>query len=209
MLLAPETPMFFMGQEFGASSPFVFFADHKKELAGQVSQGRKEFLSQFPSSASPRGRSHIPDPCDVATVHRCRLDLDERMRHADLYRFHRDLIKLRKNDPVVAAQGRDRLDGAVLAERALVIRFFGEGGDDRLFLMNLGSDLDYNPAPEPLLAPPAGRPWRLLWSSDDPAYGGPGVVHPYSGHRWMLPANSAAFLGPQDVPGMAMNDRTP
>ena len=200
--------MFFMGQEFGASAPFVFFADHKQELAAQVSRGRKEFLSQFPSSASPQGRSHIPDPCDLATVRRCRLDLGERLRHAPLYRYHRDLIRLRRHDPVVGAQRRDRLDGAVLSERALVIRFFGDGGDDRLFLINVGGDLAYNPAPEPLLAPPTGRSWRLLWSSDDPAYGGPGVVHPCSDHRWVIPSNSAALLGPGEGSATDSEDKT-
>jgi maltooligosyltrehalose trehalohydrolase len=51
MLLAPGTPMLFQGQEFAASTPFLFFADHKPELAKLVCEGRKEFMSQFPSVA--------------------------------------------------------------------------------------------------------------------------------------------------------------
>ena len=53
MLLGPGTPMLFQGQEFAASSPFHYFADHEKGLAGKVRQGRDEFLQQFDSLAAP------------------------------------------------------------------------------------------------------------------------------------------------------------
>ena len=49
LLLQPQTPMLFQGQEFGARSPFLYFADHKPELAKLVRDGRLEFLAQFPS----------------------------------------------------------------------------------------------------------------------------------------------------------------
>ena len=50
-------------------------------------------------------------------------------------------------------QGRDGLDGAVLGLHAFVVRFFGEGGDDRLLVVNLGHDEHFSPAPEPLAGP--------------------------------------------------------
>ena len=53
MLLGPGTPMLFQGQEFAASSPFHYFADHEKGLARKVRQGRGEFLQQFDSLAAP------------------------------------------------------------------------------------------------------------------------------------------------------------
>ncbi len=57
LLLAPQTPMLFQGQEFASSSPFLFFADHQGELRAKVAQGRREFLSQFPNLALPDGQS--------------------------------------------------------------------------------------------------------------------------------------------------------
>src|SRR5688500_20219480 len=48
-LLSPQTPMLFQGQEFAASTPFAYFADHAGELGEKVKQGRREFLHQFPS----------------------------------------------------------------------------------------------------------------------------------------------------------------
>ena len=56
--------MLFQGQEFAASSPFVFFADHDSELASTVKEGRLEFLKQFPSLASPDMQTRLPDPTD-------------------------------------------------------------------------------------------------------------------------------------------------
>jgi maltooligosyltrehalose trehalohydrolase len=188
-LLSPGTPMFFQGQEFAASSPFQYFADHAADLGRRVSQGRKEFLAQFDSLADPAMQDHLPDACDPATFERCKLNFAERESHAQAYRMHRDLLKLRREDPCFASP--ERLAGAVLGEHAFVVRFFGS--DDRLLLMNLG--LDFEPGPEPLLAPPENRRWRVLWSSEDPRYGGCGT--PALKHRMKIPGHAALVLSPQ------------
>ena len=194
LLLAPETPMLFMGQEFGASAPFLFCADFPPgELARQIHQGRKQFLAQFPSYASAGAQAAVADPRDPAVFQRSKIDWSERERHAGSVRLHRDLLRLRREDPVIAQQARDRLDGAVIGPAAFVLRYAGKQGDDRLLLINLGADCDYRPAPEPLLAPPDGRTWHLLWSSDAPEYGGPGVIEPLTETGWVIPGESAAL----------------
>jgi maltooligosyltrehalose trehalohydrolase len=196
MLLAPTTPMFFMGQEFGTSSPFLYFADHDDPiLAANVYKGRKEFLAQFPSYASAEAQAAVPDPADPSTFMRSKLDFSERLAHGPLYLFHQDLLRLRREDPLIARQDRTQLDGAVLGQDALVIRFFGdEDIEDRLLIVNLGLDLEYVPAPEPLLAPISGGWWHLQWSSDDPRYGGSGVIKPTGPDGWRIPGASATFL---------------
>jgi maltooligosyltrehalose trehalohydrolase len=194
MLLAPYTPMFFMGQEFAASTPFIFFADHRKDLASQVHRGRRQFLAQFPSYGSPEAQDHVPDPAEDDAFQRSKLDPSERRRHHRDYQFHQDLLRIRREDAVIAAQRRDRLDGAVLSAEAVVVRFFGDGDGDRLLLLNWGQELPYSPAPEPLLAPVPGCEWRLLWSSDHPDYGGPGVVNPCTERGWHLPAANATLF---------------
>jgi len=194
MLLAPATPMLFMGQEFGASTPFLFFADHRSELAKPVRRGRRAFLAQFASHGSPEAQDQVADPVVGETFHRSALNPAERRAHHRIYDFHRDLLRIRRTDPVIAAQRRDRVDGAVLSSDALVFRFFGEGGDDRLLLLNWGQDLAYSPAPEPLLAPVPGRDWHLTWSSDHAHYGGPGLMNPYSEQGWRLPGGCATFF---------------
>jgi maltooligosyltrehalose trehalohydrolase len=80
MLLAPGTPMLFQGQEFGASSPFLYFADHKKDLAAKIREGRKEFLGQWRTLRSPGMQRVFADPGLEETFERSRLDHAEAQR---------------------------------------------------------------------------------------------------------------------------------
>jgi maltooligosyltrehalose trehalohydrolase len=87
----------------------------------------------------------------------------------------------------------------VLAPEAFVARFFGNGGDDRLLLVNLGRDLHLDPAPEPLLAAPEGRAWEILWSSEDPRYGGCGTAPLEGEENWHIPGHAGVVLRPTDA----------
>ena len=196
LLLAPQTPLLFMGQEFGASQPFLYFADHcEATLAKRVHEGRKQFLAQFPSFASPEAQAVVPDPCAPETFARSKLDFSERQTHSALYQFHQDLLRVRRENPLIARQDHTQLDGAVLGPDAFVLRFFGNHDEaDHLLVVNLGPDLDYTPAPEPLLAPSPGERWSLVWSSDDPRYGGPGMITPCGPDGWSIPGASATLL---------------
>ena len=196
-LLSPQTPLLFQGQEFAASSPFVFFADHDAELASKIKAGRFAFLKQFPSLANPDMQARLPDPTDPRSFESCRLDLSERERHQEAYALHRDLLSLRRNDPVINAQRPGAVDGAVLADDLFVLRFFATDGNDRLLLVNLAIDCSLTPAPEPLLASPAGLSWRLLWSSEDPRYGGLGAAPAEDESCWFIPGKAAFLLTAQ------------
>jgi maltooligosyltrehalose trehalohydrolase len=89
------------------------------------------------------------------------------------------------------------MDGAVLGPEAFVLRFFGEDSGDRLLVVNLGRDLPMNPAPEPLLAPPRDRAWTILWSTEDPRYGGGGTAPLEGVENWRLPGQAAVVLWPE------------
>jgi maltooligosyltrehalose trehalohydrolase len=197
LLLGPATPMLFQGQEFSATAPFTYFADQRPDLAGLVRKGRAEFLAQFPSIAAPEISACVPDPGAPATFARCQLDGAERVRHVESVALHRDLLALRREDPVFRAQGAHGLDGAVLGPDAFVLRFFGAAdGDDRLLVVNLGGDLPLPILPEPLLAPPEDARWHVAWSSDDPRYGGCGAAPFDADGPWRLPAQAALMLRP-------------
>ena len=174
LLLGPATPMLFQGQEFNASSPFLYFADHNRELRASIEKGRREFLAQFDSLRDPQVEDWLPAAVDEESFERSRLDPAERERHAEAVALHADLLTLRRTDGVLGGKVT-RVDGAVLAPEAFLLRFFGGTAGDRLLLINLGGDLDLTPAPEPLLAPPAGGDWTLCWSSEVPEYGGQGT----------------------------------
>jgi maltooligosyltrehalose trehalohydrolase len=196
MLLGPGTPMLFQGQEFASSAPFLFFADMPEWLLPLVREGRKEFLKQWRSIGTQSMLDVLADPCSPSTFQRCKLDLSERERNQESYRFHRDLIRLRRSDPVFASPGRRKVDGAVLSPDAFLLRYFGSDGEDRLLLVNLGKDLPLSPAPEPLLAPPAYRSWRTLLCTESPQYGGTGFIayEQEHGSEWTLTGQVAVVL---------------
>jgi maltooligosyltrehalose trehalohydrolase len=185
--------MLFQGQEFGASSPFLYFADHGEKLAPMVHTGRKDFLKQFPSVDSAGAAAPDNDPAALETFTRCKLDFSEREKHAPLYALHVDLLALRRDDAAFAAQRADSMHGASLGARAFLVRFFHPSGD-RLIVVNLGDDVKLAPAPEPLLAPRNGRSWRHVLTSEDVKYGGKGYARPHADGVWQLTAHSASVF---------------
>jgi maltooligosyltrehalose trehalohydrolase len=174
LLLLPGTPMLFQGQEFWSSAPFLYFADHQSGLKEAVAKGRREFLTQFINLQSPGAALALPH--DPETFMRCKLDWTEFERNSAAVALHRDRLTLRRTDSVFAAQKPHGLDGAVLAKQCFALRFFGQEGDDRLLIVNYGSDVKPSCLAEPLIAPPSERKWQLLWSSEEQRYGGSGVV---------------------------------
>ena len=204
-LLGPATPMLFQGQEFASSSPFLYFADQTAELRRSVSEGRREFLLQFPSVKDPDVQAALPPPGDEETFRRCTLNLGERETNRPWYDLHRDLIALRRSDAVIKAAALTRPEGAVIALQVLALRYQGGAEGDRLLIVNLGCDVDLSPVPEPLLAPPLDCRWIVQWSSEAPRYGGGGTapVRPHS--RVHMPGEAAILLrsepGPIDGDG--------
>jgi maltooligosyltrehalose trehalohydrolase len=196
-LLAPQTPMLFMGQEFASSQRFMFFADHREELAKLVHAGRREFMSQFRSYADPHVQALIRDPAALSTFEESKLDWNEAQTHAHALALHRDLLALRRDDPVISRQDELDTDHAVLAERSFLVRWFDEKHGDRLLIVNIDQEQCLAVVPEPLLAPPPDREWALLWSSEDVRYGGHGIAHPNEQGRqgvWRLQGRCAVLL---------------
>lgn len=198
LLLGPATPMLFQGQECGAATPFIFFADHRGELAELTRKGRLEFIAQFPSLAVPRTQQKLPAPSDAATFEQCKLS-DSALAPNALFALHRDLIRLRRNDPAFAAQRPDCIHGAVLTRDAFVLRYCVPDAEERLLVINLGLDLHYTRHAEPLLAPPVDTAWSLLWSSEDSAYGGGGLPDPVTPTGLNFFGRAAVVLRPHAI----------
>jgi maltooligosyltrehalose trehalohydrolase len=196
LLLMPGTPMLFQGQEFAASSPFLYFAHHDPELAKAVRSGRAEFLTQFPSARGYEASAELDDPADRRTFEKSKLDFADRQRNAPIYELHRDLLRLRRETPAFAAQRRGVVDGTVLVDDAFALRYMMGGIDDRLLLVNLGKDFGRASIADPLIAPPRGCEWEVEWSSEEPKYGGFGTPNLWPEDRWCLPGDSAIVLRP-------------
>ena len=108
--------------------------------------------------------------------------------------MHVDLLALRRDDPVLARAGCIRPEGAVLGDGAFLLRYVDQRHGDRLLVMNLGCDLDFTPAREPLVAPPFGQRWRLTWSSESPEYGGQGTAPMKTDAPWVIPGGCALYF---------------
>jgi maltooligosyltrehalose trehalohydrolase len=193
-LLAPQTPMFFQGQEFASTAPFLYFADNTGDQAERVKQGRLDFLKQFPTLATEDGASQVAPPDERDTFERCRLDFAERERHASVYALHRDLLQLRREDPVFRRQRADLIEGETLSADCFVIRHFEETGNDRLLLVNFGRDMLLSPVVSPLFAPPVGRTWEHFWNSSQLEYGGPGIPPVEIDEGWRMPGETTVVL---------------
>jgi maltooligosyltrehalose trehalohydrolase len=194
LLLTPGTPFLFQGQEFSASSPFLYFYDGPPEEAEKVAEGRANFLAQFRSFATPETRARFCHPADPATFERSKLDFADRQRHAASYQLHRDLIWLRRRDPVFSRQASEAVDGARLSDDAFVLRYLGGKDGDRLLVVNFGVELRFASLPQPLLAPPEHGDWELLWSSEQFEYGGNGTPTIVTEEGWWIPGESAVVL---------------
>jgi maltooligosyltrehalose trehalohydrolase len=197
LLLGPWTPLLFQGQEFGASSAFLFFADlGDPAVRDGIREGRAELLAPFLSLTGEETLRRLPAPDNPETFSRCKLDFSEREKNRELYNLHIDLLKLRREDSRFRLQGSQGIDGAVLGPASFVLRYFSDENDDRLLLVNLGEREVLHPASEPLLAPSLGCRWQTLWTSDSPRYGGADGVATATSEQWILASESAVALRP-------------
>lgn len=193
LLLSPGTPMLFMGQEFAASAPFLYFADLEDWLAALVRDGRWDFLRQFSRADDAHIKALLPNPADPATVEKCRPDWSEVSSHNQWLTLHKDLLHLRKKDRTFAAQNSELMSGAVIRDEAFLMRWMDGIDGDRILLVNLGRDFHWKPVTEPLAAPPHGSEWQILWSSDDQKYGGMGIAT-FTEKDWFVPGHAATVL---------------
>jgi malto-oligosyltrehalose trehalohydrolase len=97
LLLGPQPPMLFMGEEYAAAQPFCYFCDYQGELADAITQGRRNEFASFPAFADPLARERIPDPNALATFTACQLDWHERDagEHRDWLAYTHQLLQIR------------------------------------------------------------------------------------------------------------------
>lgn len=98
LLLAPQPPLIFMGEEFGARTPFLFFCDFQGDLATAVTEGRRGEFQQFAKFSDPEVRAKIPDPNAESTFTRSKLNWTalEQPEHESWLHFYREMLALRQ-----------------------------------------------------------------------------------------------------------------
>lgn len=135
LLLSPMIPLMFMGDEWAASEPFLFFTDHHGELADAVREGRRSEFADFAAFADEEKREHIPDPNDPATFEASKpafdaalLETDKGADHQSWLALYHQLLTIRHSQIVPRLPGAQALGADVLAEGAVMARWrMGDG----------------------------------------------------------------------------------
>lgn len=186
LLLSPQIPLLFMGQEWAAPEPFPFFCDFGPELAEAVRDGRRREFAAFPAFRDPAARARIPDPGAPETFAAARLDWRRAARapHAAARALHAELLTLRQRELVPRLRGIGGESGhaEVLGEHTLRVRWRLGDGAHLSLLAHLAAE------PSPFLVPsipgrllfetPTGAarasrdgslpPWTAVWSLAEP-----------------------------------------
>ncbi|MGA9526741.1 MAG: malto-oligosyltrehalose trehalohydrolase [Terriglobales bacterium] len=143
LLLAPQPPLLFMGEEFVAASPFLFFCDFQGDLASAVTNGRRNEFAAFAKFNSPATREQIPDPNAEATFLRSKLDWTTLNRdpHASSLEFYRELLSIRRQTiiPLISSIAAARVNYCDDSTGALSLDWLLSDGSQLQLRANLGS----------------------------------------------------------------------
>lgn len=153
LLFLPNCPMLFMGQEWAATTPFLYFTDHVEPLGSEVSKGRRAEFAHFSESGAA-----LPDPQALDTFEHSKLKWEELAlpKHARVYQLYRDALQLRREDEVVS---KGELSVGVDGTLLWVLRSTAEGR--RLLVFNPGDAVESES-----VAQFSAAHCRLLLSSD-------------------------------------------
>ena len=180
VVTSPFVPLLFQGEEWAATSPFLYFTDHRDpELAAAVRKGRREEFAAF-----DRDPESIPDPQAATTFERSRLDWDEPLRqpHAEILEWYRALIRLRRSHPAFADDRLEQLLVDVDEQRRCIT----------LLRTRLVVACNLGPEPQTVPLPPEAKELTLqLGSSPEVAVQTTGIY---------LPGESVAILT-ESAPG--------
>lgn len=183
LLLAPQAPLLFMGEEWGSTQPFPFFCDFGAELADKVREGRRREFARFPEFRDEAARARIPDPNAEATFASAVLDwrVPETEQGRAWLRFTRDLLDLRRREivPLIPGIAAGAARFHRLAARAMTVSWRCADRAELWLACNL--------APEPFEQAPILPLGRLLAATGVDAAAGQATGHwPAWSATWLL-----------------------
>jgi 1,4-alpha-glucan branching enzyme/maltooligosyltrehalose trehalohydrolase len=144
LLLSPQTPLLFMGEEFGAQTPFLFFCDFEEDLAAAVTDGRRNEFARFARFSDPAAREGIPDPNDITTFEISRLDWEvvTQAAHQEWLCLYRNLLALRSRHIVPHLSNGCDISASykTRGDRGLTATWIFSDYGELTLLANLGAD---------------------------------------------------------------------
>jgi maltooligosyltrehalose trehalohydrolase len=171
LLLSPYTPLLFQGQEWAASTPFLYFTDHNPELGRLVTEGRR---AEFASFEGFYGET-VPDPQAASTFMASKLNWHEveEGEHGQTLALYRELLRLRGSLPAFSERRRSNFRSSQVGANAIAMRYLSPTGTgDLLVVVNLHGDLDLDLVGAEIMHPPEGQGWQVVMSTEDSRFGG-------------------------------------
>ena len=172
LCLAPYVPIIFQGQEWMASTPFLYFTDHNAELGRLVTEGRRKEFASFAGFSDPETVARIPDPQAERTFIASKLNWDEILEgmHHVTHTLYKEALRLRREVAALGPRARDTWQAVALGERTVAITCTGAAGNETYTtVFNLrGGDMrcvELNRGPA-----------ELVFSSNERRFGGSGVT---------------------------------
>ncbi|MBI4595351.1 MAG: malto-oligosyltrehalose trehalohydrolase [Candidatus Tectomicrobia bacterium] len=188
VLLSPYIPLLFMGEEFGAETPFLYFISHSDpDLIRAVREGRRKEFEAFD------WKGHVPEPDNLETFLQSKVNWEKRMegRHKVLLGFYKNLIELRKNMPALSNLDKDSREVWGLEKDQIIVMRRWED-DNHLFIL-----FNFSSQGKKLTIPlPEGR-WKKRLDSSEKIWDGPGSPIPEridSGDEIMVRGHSFAMF---------------
>ncbi len=177
LCLTPYTPLLFMGQEWMASTPFLFFTNHHAELGEAVANGRREEFKGFEAFRDPHARRKIPNPQKVETFEASKLRWEElrEKNRAPVLELYRACLALRKAELAFRPQNRDRFQVEELQWGVGAMRLKDDDGD-WLLLCDVTGGHGGSLQEEWVCEVKPGRQWSVVLSSNERRFGGSGPI---------------------------------
>jgi len=177
LLATPYTPMIFMGQEWASSTPFLYFTDHHDELGKGVTEGRRKEFAEFSEFGDPAQRALIPDPQDISTFTRSKLNWTEldAPPHNPTLRLYRHFVHFRKTSLI--DRTRANWEVSQVSKYGVAIRYLRSERESILIVFQLVADAVTLNLDQKVLKAGEGRAWSILASTNEEKYGGKGAAH--------------------------------
>jgi maltooligosyltrehalose trehalohydrolase len=176
LCLVPYTPLIFMGQEWGASTPFLYFTNHGEELGQRITEGRRRDLMKFGIFEKELALRDFPSPQARETFEQSKLRWDEaeRKEHAHCLSLYREALRLRREHSAFRPPDRAQTQVAKLACEVLAIRARNTD-EDWLILCDLRGGHRGGTRAEAFCALEGRRQWHCVLSSNSATFGGPNL----------------------------------
>ncbi|HEX8198924.1 MAG TPA: malto-oligosyltrehalose trehalohydrolase [Isosphaeraceae bacterium] len=169
LLMAPATPLLFMGQEWASSAPFLFFTDHEPELGRKIHEGRLREFRHYAAFTEAAQVERLPDIQAESTFLACQLDWSEpgREPHAAIVRLYRALLGLRRAEPALRSNQCGSVSAVALDDSTLLLRRDADAGPSLWLVVRLKGAGSVNLGGH---LPVEGRGWECVLTTEDPEF---------------------------------------